>query len=157
MREGLFSTLIAMHGPLTDARFLDLYAGSGALGLEALSRGAGRAVFVERDRWALTVLTTNITTLGEPPERAEVRSGDATRVAEAAAQAGEAYDLVFLDPPYREASRLGGDLGPVLARLLQPGSRVATESDRRHPLELSDLPLTHERRYGNTLIRIHTA
>lgn len=153
VREALFSTL----GPLHEAVVLDLFAGSGALGLEALSRGAARAVFVEQDRWALTVIATNIATLGEPPERAEVRSGDATRVAKAAAEAAEAYDLVFLDPPYRDALRLGGDLGPVLARLLGPGSRVVTESDRRHPLELTDLPLTHERRYGDTLIRIHTA
>ncbi|MBA2348888.1 MAG: 16S rRNA (guanine(966)-N(2))-methyltransferase RsmD [Solirubrobacterales bacterium] len=152
VREALFSTL----GPLEDVVVLDLFAGSGALGLEALSRGAARAVFVERDRWALTVLASNIAALGEPPERAEVRTGDARHIAEAAAKAGEAYDLVFLDPPYRDASRLGGDLGPVLARLLKPGARVATESDRRHPLELTDLPRTHERRYGDTLIRIHT-
>lgn len=151
VREALFSTL----GPLHDAVVLDLFAGSGALGLEALSRGAARAVFVERDRWALTVLAANIATLGEPPERAEIRPRDATAVAKAAAQAGEAYDLLFLDPPYRDAPRLGGDLRPVLAALLRPGARVATESDRRHPLELTDLSLTHERRYGDTLIRIH--
>ncbi len=152
VREALFSML----GPLDGARVLDLYAGSGALGLEALSRGAARAVLVECDRRALGVLNGNVETLGVARERADVRAGDAGRVARDAVAAGEAYDLVFLDPPYRLAAGLGASLGGVLTGLLAPGARVVTESDRRSPLELA-LPVTRARRYGDTLIRIHTA
>jgi 16S rRNA (guanine966-N2)-methyltransferase len=152
VREALFSIL----GPLHDARVLDLYAGSGALGLEALSRGASHAVLVEKDRRALTVLRANVEALGLGPQAAEVRAGDAGRVARTALDDAEAYDLVFLDPPYRLAAGLGAALGPVLAGLLAPGARVVTESDRRDPMGL-ELPLTQERRYGDTLIRIHTS
>ena len=69
---------------------------------------------------------------------------------------GEArqYDLVFLDPPYRLAGRLGDELTAALAAVLAPGATVVTESDRRTPLDL-DLPISDERRYGDTLIRIH--
>jgi 16S rRNA (guanine966-N2)-methyltransferase len=68
----------------------------------------------------------------------------------------EAYDLVFLDPPYRLAAGLGDELGGALAGLLAPGARVVCESDRRTPLAL-ELPRTHHRRYGDTVISIHTA
>lgn len=152
VREALFSTL----GPLSGAVVLDLFAGSGALGLEALSRGAARAVFVERDRDALVVLRANIGALGAEAERAVVRPGEASRVARDAAAAREAYDLVLLDPPYGLAAGLGDVLGPRLTDLLAAGARVVTESPRRAPMELP-IPLTHERRYGETLIRIHTA
>ncbi len=153
VREALFSML----GPLDDAVVLDLYAGSGALGLEALSRGAARAVFVERDRRALAVLHANVATLGLCAGRAVVRSGDAGRVARDAVAGGEAYDLVFLDPPYRLAVDAGAAVGATLGGLLGPGARVVTESSRRAPLELTHVPLTQERRYGDTLVRIHTA
>lgn len=150
VREALFSML----GPLGGERVLDLYAGTGALGLEALSRGAGSVVFAERDRRALAALRSNIEALGIAPETATLRALDAERVAREALANAEAYDLVFLDPPYRIAGGLGAVLGPVLEGLLVPGARVVTESDRREPMELQ-LPMTHERKYGDTLIRIH--
>ena len=152
VREALFSVL----GPLDNHVVLDLFAGSGALGLEALSRGAARAVFVERDRRALGALRANVATLGLPGERACVRAGDARRVAGDAVGRAEAYDLIFVDPPYRLAAALGAALGATLTGLLGPGARVVTESPRRAPMELT-VPLTQERRYGDTLIRIHTA
>jgi 16S rRNA (guanine966-N2)-methyltransferase len=152
VREALFSML----GPLDDQVALDLFAGSGALGLEALSRGASRAVFVERDRRALATLRANVTTLGLSAERAWVRPGDAGRVARDAVARAEAYDLVFLDPPYRLAAGLGAALGVTLTGLLTPDARVVTESSERAPMALT-LPITQERRYGDTLIRIHIA
>jgi 16S rRNA (guanine966-N2)-methyltransferase len=142
VREALFSTL----GPLDGERVLDLYAGSGALGIEALSRGAGSALLVERDARAVAVIRANLGALGLAEPEARVHAGPARSALEHASQRGDTYDLVFLDPPYRSAP-----LGPLLAA----GGRVVTESDRRAPLEL-DLPLTHERRYGDTLIRIHS-
>jgi 16S rRNA (guanine966-N2)-methyltransferase len=147
VREALFSIL----GPLDDERVLDLYAGSGALGIEALSRGAASAVFVERDPRAVRVLQTNLDTLGI---QAEVRRNEVLRVLEDASRAGETYDLVLCDPPYRLAGDVGGPLSEALGPLLAPGARVVTESDRRLPLDL-DLSLTDERRYGDTLLRFH--
>ncbi|KAA6219860.1 16S rRNA (guanine(966)-N(2))-methyltransferase RsmD [Streptomyces filamentosus] len=95
-REGLFSTWEALHG-IEDARVADLYAGSGAVGLEALSRGAAHALLVEADARAARTVRENVRALGLPG--AEARTGRAEQVAAGPAPA-EPYDLVFLDPPY---------------------------------------------------------
>ncbi|MFF5422830.1 MULTISPECIES: 16S rRNA (guanine(966)-N(2))-methyltransferase RsmD [unclassified Streptomyces] len=95
-REGLFSTWEAFHG-LAGARVADLYAGSGAVGLEALSRGAAHALLVEADARAARTVRENIRSLGLPG--AELRTGKAEQVVTGPAPA-EPYDLVFLDPPY---------------------------------------------------------
>ncbi|MSX02436.1 MAG: 16S rRNA (guanine(966)-N(2))-methyltransferase RsmD [Actinobacteria bacterium] len=150
VREALFATL----GDVSGARVLDLFAGSGALAIEALSRGAAEAVLVERDRGAAKIVAQNLDglDLGEPAVRLIERPARAAL--EDAAQRGELYDLVFLDPPYRESAMLGGDPAKVIAPVLAAGARIVTESDRRQPLEI-DFPMIHERRYGDTLIRIH--
>lgn len=148
VREAVFSMLGA---DVVGARVLDLFAGSGALGIEALSRGAASVVFVERERRALGVLRENLRAL---EVTAEVRPGDALRALGEAARAGEAYDLVLLDPPYRHAPVLGAQIGQGLEGLLAPGATVVAEMDHRTPLEL-DLPLRTERRYGDTTIRLH--
>ena len=147
VREALFSIL----GPLDGARVLDLYAGSGALGIEALSRGAAQAVFVEHDAGAAAVLRENLRALGAD---ADVRRVDVVAALRDARTRGETYDLVLCDPPYRQAPELGRSLGEALVPVLADGARVVTESDRRAPLDLP-LPLNDERRYGDTLIRIH--
>jgi 16S rRNA (guanine966-N2)-methyltransferase len=151
VREALFSML----GELGGARVLDLFAGSGALGIEALSRGAGAAVFVERDRVAARVLAENLTALGIGDERAELRAGEALAALRTAGELGEFYDLVLIDPPYQDAAELAPKLSALLVGLLAPGARVATESDRRAPLRL-ELPVLTERRYGDTSITIHS-
>ena len=148
VREALFSIL----GPLDGVRVLDLYAGSGALGLEALSRGAVSAVFVERDARALAALRANLDALGI---EADARRADALAALREARNRGETYDLVLCDPPYRLAPELGGPLGEALAPVLAPGARVVTESDRRAPLDLDLESPIDERRYGDTLILIH--
>ena len=148
VREALFSVL----GPsVQGARVLDLFAGSGALGIEALSRGAAAAVFVDRAPRAIEVVRANLAGLGI---EAEVRRMEARSWLRTAFARADAYDLVFLDPPYRRAGELGRELSDGLAAVLAPGARVVTESDRRSPLEL-ELPLGDERRYGETVIRIH--
>jgi 16S rRNA (guanine966-N2)-methyltransferase len=146
VREALFSIL----GPLDGARVLDLFAGSGALGLEALSRGAASAAFVERAPAALRALKANLEALGVD---ARVHARDVRSYLRDARAAGDTYDLLFLDPPYRDAEGLGPALD--LAPLLAPGGRVVSESGRRAPLALAGLELVDERRYGDTLIRIH--
>ncbi len=148
VREALFSVLGAS---VQDARVLDLYAGSGALGLESLSRGAASAVFVDRAPRAVAAIRANLEALGI---EADVRRMEAPTAIRTASARGEAYDLVFLDPPYRHAAELGRELSEALPAVLALGARVVTESDRRDPLEL-DLALTDERRYGDTVIRIH--
>jgi 16S rRNA (guanine966-N2)-methyltransferase len=147
VREALFSIL----GPLAGERVLDLFAGSGALGIEALSRGASDAVFVDRDPRAAATIRANLEALGLD---ARVVATDARTALRDARERADAYDLVFLDPPYRQATALAADLAEALRPVLAPAARVVSESDRRAPLELA-LPLTDERRYGDTLIRIH--
>jgi 16S rRNA (guanine(966)-N(2))-methyltransferase RsmD len=142
VREALFSIL----GPLDGARVLDLFAGTGALGIEALSRGAASCVFVDVDT---RPVRANLELLGID---ADVRRGQAL----SALKADDQYDLVLLDPPYRDAARLGAQLTEALPPVLDPSARVVSESDRRHPLDLG-LALHDERRYGDTLIRIHHA
>jgi 16S rRNA (guanine966-N2)-methyltransferase len=150
VREALFSIL----GDVQQLEILDLFAGSGALGIEALSRGAARAVFVERAPRALDALRANLDALGIDRDRAEVRALDARAAARTARTRGETYDLVFLDPPYRQAAGFGRALSESLAALLASGGRIVGESDRRAPMNLA-LPVVDERRYGDTLIRIH--
>jgi 16S rRNA (guanine966-N2)-methyltransferase len=148
VREALFSVL---GRSIDGARVLDLFAGSGALGIEALSRGAAAAVFVDRAPAAIKAIRTNLDALGI---EADVRRLEARAALRAASARAEAYDLVFLDPPYRHAAALGLELSEALPAVLAPGARVVSESDRREPLELV-FPMTDERRYGDTVIRIH--
>jgi 16S rRNA (guanine966-N2)-methyltransferase len=150
VREAVFSMLDTVQ----DERVLDLFAGTGALGIEALSRGARRTVFVERDRAALAALSANLESLGLDESEAEVRRGEALGALRSARTSEETYDLVLIDPPYRRAGELGGELSPALAPLLQPLARVVVESDRRTPLELP-WEIEKERRYGDTTITIH--
>lgn len=151
VREALFSTLGDIHG----ASVLDLFAGTGALGIEALSRGVARALFVERDRAALRALRANLSALDLGAPRAEVRAGEALAALRSARARGETYDLVFVDPPYARASELEGALARLLPAVLgERGARVVVESDRRAPLRLA-LDLLMERRYGDTLITIY--
>ena len=146
VREALFSIL----GDVGGLRVLDLYAGSGALGIEALSRGAAEAVFVESGRRAAAAIAANLEAVGDPPATIETR--DALAFLRRAR--GEAYDLVFADPPYSSATRLGERLSALLPGVLHQSSLTVTESDKRAPLELA-LPLVDERVYGDTRIAIH--
>jgi 16S rRNA (guanine966-N2)-methyltransferase len=153
VREALFSAL----GDVSGAVVLDLFAGSGALAIEALSRGAQRAVLVERDRRAAAVIRRNLDELALGPDEAQVRVRDALRALRDARAAAETYDLVLIDPPYRLAAGLGPALAEALPAVLAPAGRVVTESDRRAPLEVAGLEAVFERRYGDTLVRIlHT-
>jgi 16S rRNA (guanine966-N2)-methyltransferase len=147
VREALFSIL----GEVDGARVLDLFAGSGALAIEALSRGAACATLVDSSAAAIATIRRNLETLGLS---AEVQRQRALEYLQRARAARRQYDLVFLDPPYRHAGTLALELRAALQPVLSPDARVVVESDRRAPLEL-DSPLLDERRYGDTLIRIY--
>ncbi len=156
VREALFSILEVSAGGapgdgMAGARVLDLFAGSGALAIEALSRGAAAATLVDVSAAAIAVIRGNLGDLGLD---AEVVRRPALSFLATARAGGRQYDLVFLDPPYRLASELGPRLTGALHEVLAPAARVVAESDRRAPLDL-ELPLLTERRYGDTLIRIH--
>ena len=154
VREALFS-MLAHRDALADARVLDVFAGSGALGLEALSRGAASGLFVEKSRAVARTLTANIEALGLAA-RARVVVRDAVGALRALAAEGERFDLCFVDPPY--ASSLAADVLGLLAGsgLLSARAVLVAESDRRHaPGPIAGLALAVERRYGDTLISLY--
>ena len=146
VREAIFSML----GSVEDARVLDLFCGSGALGIEALSRGAGAATLVDSRPGAAR---RNLESLGLG-DRATVVRADAARFLRST-EAGT-FDLVLCDPPYRLADRLAADLVQLIPRVLAEGGRAMLESPPERPLRL-ELPLLNERSYGDTMIRIHGA
>ena len=153
VREALFSIL----GPLAGARGLDLYAGTGALGLEALSRGASSVAFVESRRAALDALRQNILSLGVT-ERTLVVARPVER-AVAALSAAAPFDLAFADPPYaalstgEAAHALGAILGPPI---LSPGARVIVEhASSSSPPGWASLELCETRRYGDTSLSFY--
>jgi 16S rRNA (guanine966-N2)-methyltransferase len=130
-REGLFGTLVALHGPLDGASVLDLYAGSGAVGLEALSRGARRALFVEADARAARVIRGNIQAVGLGG--GELVTDRVERLLGRGRTGPERYDLAVADPPYAVTD---DEVTAMLAALdargwLAPGAVVAVERATR--------------------------
>jgi 16S rRNA (guanine966-N2)-methyltransferase len=157
VREALFSSLTSLLGPgLRGVRVLDAFAGSGALGLEALSRGASSAVFVECDRSARDVLAANVSALGAS-ERARIVAGDAFALAARGALPGGPYGLILLDPPYRiDAARVADLLERSAATGAASGGAVAVwEHATDVPVTWPDgFDLRSSRRYGSTTIDI---
>ena len=149
VREALFARL----GDLDGVHALDLFAGSGALGIEALSRGATRAVFVERSVPVAAVLRANLVALAVL-ERAKVVRGEASGVVRRLAAAGERFHLALLDPPYAEVETTARALRALATSgILAPRATVVVEASRRHAPQLVDgLVLVDERRYGDTVI-----
>ncbi len=146
VREAVFSIL----GDVEDARVLDLFAGSGAMAIEALSRGAAEATLVDSAAASVASIRRNLRSL---ELSATVRRQTVAAFLQIARRDRRQYDLVFIDPPYRRASAYGKTLSADLTPVLAPGARVVAESDRRKPLELDLVPLDR-RRYGDTLILI---
>lgn len=148
VREAVFSIV----GPVDDAAVLDLFAGSGALGLEALSRGAASCVFVERDRQAARVIQANL-------EKLRLTGAEVvTRDAAAFLREGRArrFDLVLVDPPYEEWERCEESLAELLPAVLADDALVVVETDGRVEPELP-LDRVTTRRYGSARITVFTA
>jgi 16S rRNA (guanine966-N2)-methyltransferase len=148
-REGLFATVTAVHGPLAGAGVLDLYAGSGAMGLEALSRGAGRVVLVEADPAAARVIRANIGAVGLPG--AQLVTGRVATVLGRGPFAG-AFDVVLADPPYAAADQEITQMLTVLQAggWLASGALVAVErATRSGPVDWpAGFAPDRSRRYG---------
>lgn len=143
-------TLFALLGRLSGMRVLDLFCGTGALAIEAISRGADSAVLVDR---ATALAGRNVEALGLE-KRCELVRGDAIRYLE---RSDERFGLVFCDPPYKLAARLESQLARHLPPRLAKHARLVLESSARHPIEI-DMPkleLVDERRIGEALIRIY--
>jgi 16S rRNA (guanine966-N2)-methyltransferase len=156
VREALFSILAA---DVRGARVLDLYAGSGALGIEALSRGAVHATFVERSRSAAVVVRGNLEALGLG-ERTRVVVSDVERAA-STLEGDRAFDLVFADPPYAEVAK-GGVARAIDALaskgvLGSPALVVIEHASRDDPPVLASAALRETRRYGDTSVSIYLA
>jgi 16S rRNA (guanine966-N2)-methyltransferase len=147
VREAVFSILADVH----ETTVLDLFAGSGAMAIEAISRGARQATLVDSSPAAIAAIRRNVEALGIRVDVLQQRALPFLRNAEIC---GRQYDLVFLDPPYSQAEALGPELARALRGVLAPGGRVVVESDPRTPLRLGFDAPSDERRYGDTLIEI---
>jgi 16S rRNA (guanine966-N2)-methyltransferase len=149
VREATFNLI----GPVDGMNVLDLFSGSGAMGLEALSRGAASATFVESDRTAARTIDRNLAKLGL---EARVYPEDARRRLATEAAGGRRYDLVLIDPPYRMLTGFLSLLATHLSSVLAPGGLVVVESDAREEPELP-LPVRTSRRYGSARITLFEA
>jgi 16S rRNA (guanine966-N2)-methyltransferase len=158
VREALFSAIESWCGSLSGLRFLDLYAGSGAVGLEAWSRGAGVVTLVEQDRRTASMISANARDLGFP--KAHVVTGSVSTVL--ARPPAAPYDVAFLDPPYAHRD---DDVAADLAALrdkgwLVPGAMVIVERGSRgvEPMWPEGFDDRREKKYGETVLwYVHAA
>ena len=154
VKEALFSII----GPVDDARVLDLFAGSGALAIEAISRGAATAVCVDDDRGAVEAIHANASVLGIADRLRVVRRGWRGALAQAA-EAGEAFDLVLADPPYDLLPVIADEMCEAIAAVLAPRAIVAIEHARGAIIPVGgSTGIAAERdttrRYGDTEITV---
>lgn len=146
VRKAMFDILDAQ---IRDARFLDCYAGTGAVGLEALSRGAASSTLVEKDRKALALIRRNAENLCL---KIELIPGDFTIQADRLARKGRMFDLVFIDPPYGTDQQIQAIEKIQAVGLLDPDGTVIVEHDKRMelPVVIGILQRRFHRRYGET-------
>jgi 16S rRNA (guanine966-N2)-methyltransferase len=150
VRETLFSMLASRLGSFDELRVADLFAGSGALGFEALSRGAARVTFVESDAKASAVIRRNAEKLGAA-DRVQIVSGSALTPPRS-----QPFDLIFADPPYAESSGTGVVEAVSKADWLAPGGWLSIETARADPVEPGELEIANVRDVGRarlTLLR----
>ena len=153
VKENIFN-IISPH--VQDASFLDLFCGSGAMGIEALSRGAARAVFVDSSSHAIATTQANLAHTRLAPNAKILPICALTAIAKLA-QEGNKFDIIFLDAPYRQG--LAEQTLAAIAKhnILAPGGIVATECAKGEPTpHIPGLTLTDTRKYGNTRLILYT-
>ena len=150
VREAAFNLI--GPGGVDEARVLDLFAGSGAMGLEALSRGASRATFVEADRHACQTINRNLDKL--ELEGATVLCQDAMTALRGDVRMGTRYDLVLVDPPYRRFSSLQNKLIQLLPEILETDGLLVVETAAGEEPELPPLATRTSRRYGSARLTL---
>ncbi|OPX86885.1 MAG: Ribosomal RNA small subunit methyltransferase D [Pelotomaculum sp. PtaB.Bin013] len=154
VKEALFNIL----GPsITGSSFLDLFAGTGNVGIEALSRGAERAVFVEKDIKNIRIIKNNLNITGLEAN-ARLLCLYVNKAISLLGQEGQAYDLIFIDPPYLKdlASSTLNDI--IKNDLLKPGGTIIVESSKRDPIPrdaVASLRLLRQEKYGDTLLSFY--
>lgn len=157
IKEALFSIILSRKGDLNGFAVLDLFAGTGNLGIEALSRGAAKALFVDNHRGSITLIRKNLHGTGLE-ESAEVMASDTFASIAKLAEAGRKFDLILADPPYNQglAEKLLGE--PALERLLSEESLLVIETSNSEDLPEScgNLSMCDRRVYGDTAITFYT-
>lgn len=148
-REALFSMLASRLGSFEELRVADLFAGTGALGFEALSRGAATCVFSETDRAALAALKANADLLGTG-DRADIRAQSATGIT------GGPFDLVMLDPPYDSGLGQKALENLVKRGAIQPGSWISLETGVKELVQVDGLAIESERVHGKAKLTLLT-
>ncbi len=148
--------MFSIIGSVEDLHVLDLFAGSGALGIEAISRGAASVTFVDSSRAAVAAIRTNAAMV-EDVGRVRVVAADWRVALRAEHAAGRTYGLCLLDPPYSVLARIAGHLRPALAPVLLPGATLVVEhAATAGPVQIEDLPVSArtDRTYGGTGIAV---
>lgn len=153
LREALFNIV---QKEIEGADFLDIFAGSGAVGLEALSRGAKQATFIESNRMALTALQTNLSKL-DAASQSKVLFGDYLKILKRLQIAHQQFDIIFADAPYAMTNVLE-ELLDIVGSLLKPGGLFFMENakDLCFPLDLRNLSLVNSRKTGNVFLHQFT-
>ena len=150
VREAVFDSL----GPITGLVVLDLFAGTGAMGLEALSRGAERCVFVESDRTVVEILRHNIHEL-DYEAQSRVVAADYQAALRDLSRSQQLFDLLFVDPPYKMLTEAEVSIEPFVASIMQDGGIVVLESERGSHPTLGAVPV-FDRVYGDTRVTMVT-
>ena len=157
VKEALFSMLLSRLGEFTDMRVLDIFAGTGNLGIEALSRGASYAVFIDSHRESADIIRKNLETTGFS-ERGKVMVQDAAAALKSLARSEPPFHLVFLDPPYHEGHT--ESLLEILSNspLIDQGTTIVAEfsSKEQIPYQFGRLQETERRVYGDTALSFLT-
>lgn len=153
VKEAVFSALLSRYGTFHGLAVLDLFAGTGNLGIEALSRGAEHAVFVDSHQDSANIISRNLELTGFAASSELVRS-DVRKALQRLHRQGKLFDIIFLDPPYREIELTENVLADLVEyRLTTPAGMIVVETDSRTALKIpAGLELLEKRSYGDTAI-----
>lgn len=153
VKEALFNILGSL---VPGSHFLDLFAGTGNIGIEALSRGAGSAVFVEKNHKNAQVIKENLAATGLDGHARLIRR-DVADTLPLLGREGQRFDIVFLDPPYLKDFEKRTLAGIVGHGLLKPGAKVIIESSKKDnlPRDVEDLKMIRQEKYGDTLLSFY--